>query len=126
VRAELPALFRAALTAACSSVKPELWETLFKDTERYLVHEVMILGNRSLQLIQAALILATWNHPPKRFQNLKFNHTINMAATIVIDLRASNEAEYRIPSSRDSLEAPSDHLIELCRTFLATYLLCSR
>lgn len=125
VRAEQPALFRAALTAASSSVAPDIWEQLFMDTETYIVHEIMVLGKRSLQLIQAALVLAIWNHPPKKFQNVNFNQMANMAATAVVDLRSSGGPSYKVPAAAVT-GCPSNDQIELCRTYLATYFLCSR
>lgn len=125
VRAAQPALFRAALTAASASAEPNIWQQLFVATEKYIVHEIMVLGKRSLQLIQAALVLAIWSHPPQKFQNINFNQMASMAATAVVDLRSSGGPAYKVPAAA-ATECPSNDQIELCRTYLATYLLCSR
>ncbi|RSM15013.1 hypothetical protein CEP52_000977 [Fusarium oligoseptatum] len=94
-----PALFRAMLATASSCFKPSLWKSLFQDAERYVMEQAMIFGRKSLDLIQAALVLATWSHPPDRFQDLNFGQFVNIAATMVIDLRSSNDKRYQIPSS---------------------------
>lgn len=127
VRQTRPALFRAILATASSSIRPDLWESLYRDTESYLVSQMMIDGQRSLQLVQAALILAIWHHPAHEFQNLKFNQMVSMAATAITDLRSSGEPEYEVPRPAAAPgPSPSGHLVELCRTYLATYFLCSR
>ncbi|KAJ4213321.1 hypothetical protein NW759_011163 [Fusarium solani] len=119
-----PALFRAMLATASSSFKPSLWKSLFQDAERYVMEQAMIFGRKSLDLIQAALVLATWSHPPDRFQDLNFGQFVNIAATMVIDLRSSNDKRYQIPSS-DSEAAQTGEYLEAARTFSACYLLCS-
>ncbi|KAI8712635.1 Zn(2)-C6 fungal-type domain-containing protein [Fusarium sp. LHS14.1] len=119
-----PALFRAILATASSSFKPSLWKSLFQDAERYVMEQAMIFGRKSLDLIQAALVLATWSHPPDRFQDLNFGQFVNIAATMVIDLRSSNDKRYQISSS-DSEAAQTGEYLEAARTFSACYLLCS-
>lgn len=89
------------------------------------MEQAMIFGRKSLDLIQAALVLATWSHPPDRFQDLNFGQFVNIAATMVIDLRSSNDKRHQIPSS-DSEAAQTGEYLEAARTFSACYLLCSR
>lgn len=126
VRAEKPALFRAALATASSTVRPHTWELRFEHTKQYLVHEIMILDNLSLDLIQGILILATWSYPPKALQSFNFTRMVDMAAKAVLDLRCSGAVEYTVPCVEESPEGAPFHDIELCRTYLATYFLSSR
>ncbi|ENH68097.1 hypothetical protein FOC1_g10003724, partial [Fusarium oxysporum f. sp. cubense race 1] len=77
-----PALFRAILATSSSSFKPDLWTPLLRDAERYVMEEAMIYGRKSIDLIQAALVLVTWSHPPDKFQHLNFGQFINIAATM--------------------------------------------
>ncbi|KAI8624183.1 hypothetical protein F5Y19DRAFT_480953 [Xylariaceae sp. FL1651] len=123
VRIKQPALFRAIIASACSSARPELWELLFKDAERFLVDQVMMSGRKSLGLVQAAIILAIWSHPPKKFNKLTFQHLIHMATTLVTDLQSY--PEYKIPDTTDFIGIPSGFQLEICRTFLGTYVLSS-
>ncbi|KAF4448068.1 hypothetical protein F53441_8460 [Fusarium austroafricanum] len=120
---ELCTLFRAILATASSSIRPDLWTPLFRDAERYVLGQAMIMGRKSLDLIQAALVLATWSHPPNRFQDLNFSQFANVAATMVIDLRSSNDRQHQIPSKTDVLH--TDERVETARTFSACYLICS-
>jgi hypothetical protein len=48
----------------------------------------------------------------------------HMASTMVTDLRCSNDTSYDIPS-RDRSSMPTDREVKICRTYLASYLLCS-
>jgi hypothetical protein len=65
--------------------------------KRFIVNEIMILGRRSLHLVQAALVLAIWNYPPREFfQEVNFSQMAGMAATVVADLRSSVQIEYTV------------------------------
>ncbi|OBS22522.1 hypothetical protein FPOA_08859 [Fusarium poae] len=118
-----PALFRAILATASASIRPDLWTLLFTDAERYVLEQAMIFGRKSLDLIQASLVLATWSHPPTKFQDLNFSQFANVAATMVIDLRSSNDHQHQI--SFRSSELPTEEQMEVARTFSACYLICS-
>ncbi|TFA98433.1 hypothetical protein CCMA1212_009817 [Trichoderma ghanense] len=113
-----PALFRAVLTAASSDRDPSLFRAMFRNTGKYVTEEASVKGNRSLDLIQAFLVLSAWYCPMEDFRKLKFSQYANMAASMVLDL------EYRIPSLKDSFVC-SEQLTETCRTFLACYFVCS-
>lgn len=124
-RSERPALFRAILTAGSSSINPGLFTILFQNTGKFLVEEAVVNGKRSLDLVQAFLIIATWYCPQEQFQELKFSQYASLAATMVLDLRFSSGGRHQIPSP-DAFLIPSEELKETCRTYLACYFLCSR
>ncbi|KAL7943710.1 hypothetical protein V8C42DRAFT_328235 [Trichoderma barbatum] len=119
-----PALFRAILSVASSNRHPECCKMLFRSTARYVAEEVTMHGNKSLDLIQALLILAAWYCPMGNFPKLMFSQYANMAATQVLDLKSSNDEQYRIPSTNEAF-VYSEQLTETCRTFLACYFLSS-
>ncbi|KAF4962371.1 hypothetical protein FSARC_9537 [Fusarium sarcochroum] len=119
-----PALFRAILATASSSFRPNLWTPLFRDAERYVMEQAMIYGRKSIDLIQAALVLVTWSHPPDKFQDLNFGQFVNVAATMVIDLRSSNDERYQVPPADPDVLRTKEYL-EIARTFSACYFLCS-
>lgn len=120
-----PALFRAMITAASTSTHPAISARMFRETAQFLAEKVVVAGEKSLDLIQALLILSTWHLPPSKFTELKFSQYAHMAATMVTDLRSSNDKRYAILTSSEPLP-PSHELVEICRTFLAAYFLCSR
>ncbi|ETR97500.1 hypothetical protein M419DRAFT_91315 [Trichoderma reesei RUT C-30] len=119
-----PALFRAILTAASSDRDPAFFMIMFRNTGMYVTEEVSIKGNKSLDLIQALLVLSAWYCPMEDFRKLKFSHYANLAGSMALDLRSSNDEQYWIPPVKDSF-ASSEQLVETCRTFLASYFLCS-
>ncbi|RFU77873.1 hypothetical protein TARUN_4341 [Trichoderma arundinaceum] len=123
-KTKMPALFRAILTASSSNHDPELFKMLFRSTGKHLAEEVVMNGRKSLDLIQSLLVMSTWYCPMEKFQQLKFSQYANMAATLVLDLKSSNDERYRVPS-RNECAVLSEQLIETCRTFLACYFLCS-
>jgi hypothetical protein len=123
VRKSQPALFRAILAAAASAVDPKLSESLSKDAEQYLAATVVVAGEKSLGIVQALLVLATWHHPPKKFGQLKFTQFAQMAATMVSDMRTSNDVRFRVPQA--GAVAFGEEIVEASRTYLACYLLCS-
>ncbi|PTB72111.1 hypothetical protein M440DRAFT_1465841 [Trichoderma longibrachiatum ATCC 18648] len=119
-----PALFRAVLTAASSDRDPALFKAMFRNTGLYVTEEASIKGNKSLDLIQALLVLSAWYCPMEDFKKLKFSQYANLAGGMVLDLKSSNDEQYFIPSTMDAFVS-SQHLTEMCRTFLACYFLCS-
>ncbi|KAH7139968.1 hypothetical protein B0J13DRAFT_447937 [Dactylonectria estremocensis] len=123
-RTSRPAFFRAILTAASSTTDPRLSRVLFQGTGRFLAEKVIVEGEKSLDLVQALLVMATWQQPPEKFQGLKFSQSAQMAATMVMDLQSSNDEAYSIPDPTSGF-IPSDQLVETCRTFIACYFLCS-
>ena len=125
VRVQRPVLFSAAITAAASSQDAELSEALFQDTEKLVAEKIIFGGEKSIELIQALLILSTWYHPPPNFHGLKFTQFAHMAATMVMDLRSSNDPRYRLAPGEGITPASEDSL-EMSRSFVACYLLCSR
>lgn len=125
VQRDRPALFRAMTTAASTSLKPGISGRMFRDTAQFLADKVVVDGEKSLDLIQALLVLSTWHLPPDTYKELKFNQYAHMAAKMLTDLRCSTDSRYAIPTAGEPTP-PSPELAEVCRTFLATYFLCSR
>lgn len=125
VQSDRPALFRAMVVAASTSVQPSISERIFRETAQFFAEKVVVAGEKSLDLIQALLVLSTWHLPPSTFTELKFSQYAHMAATMVIDLRSSNDKRYSILTPSEPL-LPSHELSEICRTFLAAYFLGSR
>jgi non-ribosomal peptide synthetase component F len=113
------------LTAASISAQPDISARMFRETAQFLAEKIVVAGEKSLDLIQALLVVSTWHLPPSTFGELKFSQYAHMAATMVIDLRSSNDWRYVIPTASETSQ-PSLELVEMCRTFLATYFLCSR
>lgn len=120
----MPDLLRRS-GAASTSTQPAISAKLFRDTTQFLAEKVVVAGDKSLDLIQALMVLSTWHLPPSTFKELKFSQYAHMAATMVTDLRSSNDKRYAILTPSDP-SMVSHELVQTCRTFLAAYFLCSR
>lgn len=125
LRSGRPALSRAMIAAASTSSHPAISARMFRETAHFFAEKVVVAGEKSLDLIQGLLVLSTWHLPPSTFTELKFSQYAHMAATMVTDLRSSNEKCYAVLTPSDP-SPPSQELLEICRTFLAAYFLCSR
>ncbi|KAM5519449.1 hypothetical protein FOXYSP1_17873 [Fusarium oxysporum f. sp. phaseoli] len=124
IQKDRPALFHVILATTVGSLQPNLRLSLFRDAERYILNEAIVQGHKSLDLVQAALILSSWSNPPCKFQHLTFNQFLNLAATMVIDLRSLGDQRYQVPFA-ESPELHTDEQKEVARTYTACYLLCS-
>lgn len=99
IRIDRPALFRAMTTAASASLKPGISARMFRETAQFLAEKVVVDGEKSLDLIQALLVLSTWHLPPDTYKELKFNQYAHMAATMLVKLRCSTDSRYVIPTA---------------------------
>ena len=121
-----PALYRAVLATASSVLRPNLWEALFKDAQRYVIEETMIQGKKSLDLVQAALVLSTWIYPPTSFHAINVNQLISLAVTMVAELHSSDNFHQERALSCQDEKVFNPEPLEIARTFSACYLLNSR
>lgn len=124
VRCEHPALFRVMLAAAATCSRPDLSTFLHEQAEEYVTRQAVRSGKKSLDLIQATLVLATWSRPPDNFRELNFGQFATIATSMVTDLRFSNDSRYQIGDKRMDLCA--ENSLEIARTFTAAYILSSR
>ena len=135
VRRSRPTLFLAILAAASGSDRPSLFRDLNTELFRVLAQKVVMDNEKTLELVQAMLIIAVWYFPPDRFEELKHYQYIHMGATMAVDigLCESNSDQLSIkenPASTSSSSQPNSTIAESstterCRTLLACYLLCS-
>jgi hypothetical protein len=126
VQAETPVLFQAAITAGCSRIDPDLSDRLFVATGKILAEKVLMMGEKSLELVQALLIMSVWHQPPKQFQALRFNQYATMAAAMMTDLQWQLEEIHGTPADLIRSYSIPDDALAWNRTYLACYFLCSR
>lgn len=142
IRRKNPTLFLAVIAAASGSADAELNVMLNKEILQVYADQILIKGEKSLELIQSMLITIAWYCPPDNFEELRFYQYIHMAATMALDLGIGNKMRKPPSSSHpsvvDSVEGlrwessrenklPSDSgLLDSRRTILSCYLNCSR
>lgn len=150
IRRKNPTLFLAVIAAASGSSDADLNVSLNKEIMQIYADQIVIKGEKSLELIQSILITIAWYCPPDNFEELKFYQYIHMAATMALDLGIGKKTRGPIihshtlaagfiesPGSeslreercRDSFtnSPPIDSgLLDSRRTILSCYLNCSR
>ncbi|EJT75879.1 hypothetical protein GGTG_05807 [Gaeumannomyces tritici R3-111a-1] len=85
VRRDRPLLF-LAIMAAASSETPQLQRVLVKELMQILAEKLVVLGEKSIEVVQALHVAVFWYWPPEHFEELKFYQMIHMAAVLAIDI----------------------------------------
>ncbi|TLD10734.1 hypothetical protein PgNI_06243 [Pyricularia grisea] len=85
IRFEKPLLFLAVM-AASSSETPSLQRVLVREMMQIFAEKIVIIGEKSIELVQALHIAVFWYWPPEHFEELKFYQLVHMAAVLAIDL----------------------------------------
>jgi len=123
-----PFTYRAIMTAASSVSAPKSFRALHSCNIAALSQAVVIEGCKSMDLLEALLITATWACPPNNSTNLNIYQWSHMACTMAMELglggRSSPQAQAQ--SVSEFAADPSEAMMEKCRTMLGVYLTCSR
>jgi hypothetical protein len=86
VRRERPALFLAILAVAIGPFKKDIQLKLLDDVYRICAERVVVKGEKSLELVQAFIVLAIWYMPPDNLEELKFYQLVHFAVILAMDL----------------------------------------
>jgi hypothetical protein len=121
IRREYPCTLLAILAASSTGFNPGIALPLVKELDAMCAEQVIIRGQKSVDLTQAMLINAIWYHPPDRFQDLKFTQYTHIAANMALDLRLGELKPMRGSASNDTFEA-----FKRNKLFLMTQMMCSR
>ena len=135
LRRTRPILFHAVMAAAAGEV-PSVQKILTNELMKRFAEEVMVTGNKSLELVQAIQIATIWYWPPERFEELKFYQLLHIAAVMAIDLGLGRKRQPRgglrngMPSTiRDKImykpPPPDPTSIESRRAWLTCYFLAT-
>ncbi|KAB5580000.1 hypothetical protein GE09DRAFT_1080496 [Coniochaeta sp. 2T2.1] len=85
IRKTKPVLF-LAIMAVSSSEMPSVQRTLTKELMQILADKVIVVGEKSLELVQALQVAVMWYWPPEHFEELKFYQLVHIAAVMAIDI----------------------------------------
>ena len=108
LRATKPTLFLSVMAAASSEL-PNLQRTLTKELMVTLAEKIIVLGNKSLELVQALQVAVIWYWPPERFEELKFYQLVHVAAVMAIDLGLGRRKQARHPLKSNLAISWRDH-----------------
>jgi hypothetical protein len=118
----------AMITAACSVLEPRLFKDMHSQNTRTLAYVVLVLGHKSLDLLQALLITAVWGHPPTDLEQLNISQWSHAACTMAMDLGFGGRTSWHA-QSQDIAELSQDasaSMLERYRAMFGVYLTCSR
>lgn len=129
LRRARPVLFLSIMSAASG----ELWtlqSRIQKELMATFAEKVFLVGEKSLDLVQALLLSVSWYYPPEHFEELKFYQLVHMAAVMAIDIGLGRDTPPRrgpLTGSLQNLQSryrrdQSDATtLESRRTWLACY-----
>lgn len=86
LRKSRPTLLFAMITAGARATDPVLFRSLHIRLLRVLADKALVRGHRSLELVQAILVMEVWYDPPDDMERLNFYMWIHVAATMVRQL----------------------------------------
>lgn len=114
LRMQQPTLLLAMMTAACRASDPSLFRRLHFHLRGDLSEQIMVHGHRSVELVQAILVMVEWYDPPDDMRRLNFYTWIQVAGFMVRELGLW-------PWSEDSIPTAARTIVEW-RTVFAAYL----
>ncbi|KAJ5935801.1 Transcription factor [Penicillium verhagenii] len=86
VRREKPTLFLAILGVSVGIVKKDLQMPLINESYRLIAEKVVVKGHKSLELVQALLVVSIWYMTPDNLEELKFYQLIHMAIVVGMEV----------------------------------------
>lgn len=132
IRKRSPVLFLAILSVASGQDYPDVQATLTREIMRILADRVFVMGEKSLELVQALQVVTIWYWPEPNGDS-KYYQFIHMTAVMAIDLGMHRRQPMLILRKEQilGLPKPKSYLPDPCttecrRAWLGCYLLCSR
>ncbi|MCJ1379277.1 hypothetical protein MMC17_002378 [Xylographa soralifera] len=153
MRRDKPTLFLSILIAASGTLPILAQREINEELQRVFADRILVVGERSLELIQALQIAMVWYYPPVRYEQLKyyqlvytqflikvssitdvFNYKIHVTCVMAIDMglnrrgkamRVTGLIEARRGLSLQRKQYPDSSLIECRRAWLGCYFLAA-
>lgn len=126
LRTAKPRLLLAMITAASRAADPYLFAKLHPRLIGTLAEEIVVCGHRSLELVQALLIMEVWYDPPDDMRRLNFYLWIQIAGTMIRQLGLWPVSGISSPARTHVSTEPDDRAIMELRTAFAVYLSMSK
>jgi hypothetical protein len=124
LRKTKPTLFLAILASASGTAHPDLHRALQKETARTFAERIFVGSDKSLEIVQALLVMSLWYYPPDHFEEydsnvfhassltpirLKFYTLIHMAAIMAMDLGLGKRSKRPPPPQAPGMPPNSVH-----------------
>jgi len=135
LRETKPILFHAVMAAASSEI-PSIQKVLTKELMQVFAEKVIVIGQKSLELVQALHVAVIWYWPPEHFEELKFYQLVHVSAIMAIDIGLGRKKQAKGGFRKHIPQGWGDHplkknappdptTIEARRTWLACYFLAT-
>lgn len=128
LRKTRPVLFHAVIAAASAEL-PAMQRVVFRELMQTFADRIVVIGEKSIELVQALNVAVMWYCPPEHLEDMKFYQLTHMAMTMAIDLglgkrklRGSKPPLWGAQQSRRHPEQDPT-TIEARRTWLLCYYL---
>ncbi|MCJ1403494.1 hypothetical protein MMC11_006717 [Xylographa trunciseda] len=134
MRQEKPTLFLSILNAASGKLLIHIQREINRELHRLFADRALVVGEKSLELIQALQIAMIWYYPPERYEELKFYALIHVTCVMAIDiglnrrgkaLKVMGFIDFSRGRSLQRKQHPDSSLIECRRAWLGCYFLAA-
>ena len=125
IQTHRPFTASAMITAACIVDEPDVFSYLHEATVRCIVHAIAVRGSKSLDLLQALLVVATWTDMPEDMSRTCLLQWSTIAYVMAIELgiisRASRSSQDMFNIELDLRRGSTEKLyialaVTLCRS----------
>lgn len=122
LRQTKPVLFLSVIAATSISVDAGLAAVLNREMVRLYSERFFIEGEKSLELVQALLLMIIFYFPPASPLKLQFYQYTHIASTMALEIGLANKRRVSRKSDRKSRHEPHDELLaEQARAVLGCY-----
>ena len=124
IRRTKPILFHTILAVAAAPIRPDLQHLLIDEITQILADRVMYRGEKSIELVQALLVMVIFYHRPKDPKPLTFLQIAYAGAIMALDLGLAKTPPRK---GTDALvSGPTTTEAEIRRTWLGCYYVCAK
>jgi len=124
IRRTKPILFHTILAVAAGPVRPDLRPLLIDEITQILADRVMYRGEKSVELIQALLVLVVHYQRPRQSKELNFLQIVHSAAIMALDLGLCKRSTQK--GTNEMVPESTMNEAEVRRVWLGCYYLCAK
>ncbi|KAJ5678834.1 Transcription factor [Penicillium macrosclerotiorum] len=123
LRQTKPILFLSVIAAASISIDAGLASVLNREMVRLYAERFFIEGEKSLELVQALLIMIIFYYPPTSPLKLQFYQYTHIASTMALEIGLATKCRVSKKKSdrKNRHEVHDEHLVEQARAVLGCY-----
>jgi hypothetical protein len=125
IRSKTPILFLSIITAAAAiEGSPEQHRVLVTALTRALAEAIFCRGQRSLEIVQALLLLSIFYQPPMKQRFMTQSHLCHTALLIAFDIGLCKKSNTSRSSVDKEVLPANQNEVEERRTWMGCYYMC--